>query len=164
MIAVYREHEHQLDQGDLLVDAPFLDRRGDEHDEASQLGLVTSHGCDCERYERQLTKGADDGFVDGYCVQVAPVLAAADFERGLLGDIRRGRVTQYFSIPDESPWDELVVDLHQEQPIPVVRLLDCIRQASLSAEMWHRLVVHIFRLQSHIKPETVFAPEFLREA
>jgi hypothetical protein len=166
VVAVYREHDHELDQGDLLDDVPFVHRRASEDpDVVLRRGLVTSHGCDCERYERRRRDGtADESFLAGYAVQVAPVLPAAEFNPGLMGDIRRGRVPQYFAIPEENPWPEWVVDLHQEQPIPVSDLLDCERDACLSDEMWRRLVVHRFYLQSRVKPETAFAGELMDEA
>jgi hypothetical protein len=159
-LPVYREHDFEIDQGDIFRDVPFVFRRGPALEIQSALGIVTSHGCDCERYTRERDNGADVDFLETYTVQVAPVIGTDGFDGGLMGDIRRGRVPKYFAISAEDHRPESLVDLHLQQPIPVVELLARERETSLSEESWLRLVVHIFVLQSRLKPEDVFTEDF----
>lgn len=160
-MAVYRDHDHEIDQGDVLVDVPFVFRRGESVEVKPRLGVVTSHGCDCERYTRRRDQGADDVFLETYTVQVAPLIHTVDFDAGVLGDIRRGRVRKYFAIPADDEHPEVLIDLHLEQPVPVAELLDLHRETSLSDETWAQLVVHQFVLQSRLNPDDVFRPEVL---
>jgi hypothetical protein len=159
-VPVYRQHDHEIDQGDVFADVPFVVRRGPQLDIERAVGIVTSHGCDCERYTRQREGGADAEFLETYTVQVAPVIGTQEFDGGVMGDIRRGRVPKYFAIAPEEGRPEVLINLHLEQPVPVAELLANEREASLSDEWWRRLVVHIFVLQSRLKPDQVFVEDF----
>lgn len=165
MAEVHRDHAYEIDQGDVLESVPFIVRRGSNATVRPGLGVVTSHGCECERYTRERDeRAAPMSFLEHYPLQVAPLRPPDQpNNQGLLGDIRRGRVLRYFFVPAEGELPDLVVNLIHEQPIPAILLLQLRRVASLNEEYWLRLVVHIFRLQSHKNPEQVFTREFLGE-
>jgi hypothetical protein len=160
-VAVYRDLEHQVDRGDIFGGVPFVYRHDAEIIVLPGPGIVTSHGCDCEKYERHMAaKKVDPAFLGTYTVQVAPLRSPIQFEAdGLIGDIRAGRAPRYFALPEEDPRGEMLVDLFFEQPILVKDLLAADRQASISEEMWRRLCVHCMVLQTRREVADVLRDE-----
>lgn len=157
MPGVYRELGDVLDQGDLLVDVPFLRREGAaEPSVVTELGIVTSNGCQCERFTEAQARGASQEIIQTYPLHVAPVYDAASYDKGLQGDIRKGRVRRHFWIPREGEMPDLIVDLFYDQPVPAIALSDLHRVASISTDLWYALLVHAWTFRSHINPDDVF--------
>lgn len=150
---VLREHEHDIDQGDILNEVPFVERRGSGVFKIEMLGMVTSHGCTCEKYTRLRDSGeADDHFLETYTLHVTPLMAASRFDGNELGNIRSGRVRQYHALPASDVLPELVLDLNLEQPVPAILLLELKRRASLAEAFWDRFVIHRFVFQTRRDP------------
>jgi hypothetical protein len=161
-VSVYGDAHYALDQGYLLDAVPVRFPRSGEDSVEQSLAVVTSHGCDCDRYERAKAAG-DSG--ETLVVQVAPVhpLAALD-DNGLHNDIRKGGVHRYFHIPAEAGHDELVADLFFEQPLPTGDLMRLVRVASLSEDWCWRLSLQIFVLRSRKRIEDVFRDDAVPKA
>lgn len=159
MPRVYRDPDEPLDQGDLLEDVPFVRRADDSIEVLPNLGIITSHGCDSERYFRYVSQGKDDTILATYPASVAPVYPAAsraDLATGQLRLIGEGRMPRYFLLPEEEPHPERIIDLLYEQPIPARVLESLNRIGSISEDYWHYLLVHMWVRRSRMKPEDVF--------
>lgn len=168
MTWVYGPSQYDLNQGDLFLGVPFHLPRGLNPDDDPTFevhaGLLTSHGCDCERYDRAVEKGASQNVIDRLPLQVALVHDLAELDAGLAGDVREHRVSRYFYMPGDEEQPEQVADLWFEQPVPAVELVRLDRRATLSEEWRLKLIVQIWRLRSHLEEEDVFKEDWDREA
>lgn len=165
----YEAPEHELNQGDLFEGVPFHLPVGTAEvpEFERMLGLITSHSCDCDRYERAVQKDADQDVLDRMPLLVAPVHGMEELEGrnpGLAGDIRATRVPRYFHLADDGHQPEQVADLWFEQPVSAVQLLQLDRRATLTEECRLSLLVQIWRLRSHLKEQDVFKETWADEA
>jgi hypothetical protein len=150
----YAGHDYELHHGDLLEEVPFFERWAFGEEQLVRyrcLGVVTSHGCVCERFLRKRDSGkASDQELASYTLHVSPVDKIDDFDPGILGDIRKGRVHDLFALPSEGKLPEFIVDLSQEQPIPAATVMELRRMASLSEDCMWALMLHRFRYQTRV--------------
>lgn len=166
MTWVYGPREHQLNQGDLYESVPFhlpVGKSDVSSDFERMLGLVTSHGCDCEKYDRAVQRGQTQETLDRMPLLAAPVHDLEDLNASLAGDVRKVRVPRYFYMPADEHQPELVADLWFEQPVAIPQLLDLEHRATLDEEWRLKLIVQIFRLRSHLKEESVFKEDWADE-
>jgi hypothetical protein len=161
---VYREHEHPLDQGDILEAVPFLRRRLATLNTFTAAGVVMSHGCECEGFERLAAEENPNRIrLETYPVHLAPIYPPDNIEAnqpGILGDIAKGRVRRYFLLPAEDGHPEAIVDFYYEQPVPASMLTELNRRGSLTEEAWLRLMAHLFAFRTRlvIDPADTRAP------
>lgn len=154
MSSPYRKHEYRLDQGDLLAKVPFTLETADGHQIVQTTGVLTSHGCDCERIERTPRESAAWPLLR---VHVAPIQPATAFPSdGTVGNIRAGRVPRYYALPREGQIPEYVVDFWYEQPIHPEKLLGLQRIASLTEEEWIKMMIQHFVGRVHKDPADIF--------
>ena len=115
----------RLGQGDILRDVSFHIRHGQGHRVEVMQGIVTSHSCDCDKFHTWRAKNPGPSrTLDEWAISVAPIGKMNQVDAGLAGDIRRGRVPRYFSLPAEGfvLRHESLADLMYEQPVPAILL------------------------------------------
>jgi hypothetical protein len=160
--ALQKLDDHLLDQGDVLANVPFVRwKDGKPTFGAKSLGIITSHGCACEDYERALDKPGRSSQADRVMLQVAPLKPAKAF-----GDkvevIRSGSQLDCFFVQGEgSVLADQVVDLTREQGIPASVLVPCKTVTRIADWQWRALLVHVAVSRFHQQPEKLFLDEVL---
>lgn len=144
---------------------PFVRWRNGEGIEGTpSRGIITSHGCTCEDYERAIEAGKSSA-ASRVLLQVAPLQSASVFDETKQREIQNGeRLDLFFVYGDGSKLKDQVADLTREQPIPAGVLTTCKKVARLADWQWNALLVHIAVSRFHVKPEKLFHPELLRES
>lgn len=163
-MAVYAEPEEpdRLNQGDLLIDVPFVGQDARDRAHATvALGVVTAHSCDCDKFFSFREKGLAEELEATWPIMVAPVHDPELLVGGQAGHARKGEMPRYFPIPSEGDHPELVIDLWREEAIPAVTLIELDRQACLSRETLLALYAHLWWLRTRLRPEDVFKEEAL---
>lgn len=159
MAGVYADPEEpeRLNQGDLLVDVPFVGQdASDRCRVTTSLGLVTTNSCDCDKFFAAQEKGLSDDLAATWPIIVAPAHPPELLVGGQAGDASKGRMPRYFPIPAEDDHPELVVDLWREEAIPAVELIGLQRQACLSRDNLLALYAHVWWLRTRLRPDDVF--------
>lgn len=152
---IYVEREEPLNQGDIFAEVDFTLPRGASRVPETRAGMVLSHSCDCDKYFAELER---DRVPEPDCwpVTVAPIHEISELDAGKAGDARRNRIKRFFYLPAEGGFDEMVVDLWFEQPIPIVQLDPDGRLTSLSDDWVKRLHIQMWELRTRIKAEDAF--------
>jgi hypothetical protein len=109
--------------------------------------MIVSHDCDCDKFLKPKTPIPDKA-KPLWPITMAPVHPIEHLDGARIKLIRQDRIDRYFHLPGENGLPELVADLWLEQPVPMVKALDCERQASLSDEWRARLWAQIIRLRT----------------
>ncbi len=151
-----------LDQGEILADVPFVRWKDDKPIfEALRRGIITSHGCACEDYERAAKEAARSRKAGAVMLHVAPIEPATQY-RDRQEAIARGEFLDYFFISGEGTvLKSHVVDLTKEQAIPASVLSRCKKVSRIADWQWKRLLVHIAVSRFHQQPEELFQEELL---
>jgi hypothetical protein len=118
-------------------------------------GLVLTHSCDVDKFDK-LKPNVAGNERKRYPLTVAPLLPAAEFSNGVIGDIRAGRHKRFFLLPAEEGHPAMVADLWSMQQVPLLEVKRLKREATLSPEHLAKLHVHLFVLFSHRNPDEVF--------
>jgi hypothetical protein len=125
-----------LDQGEILADVPFVRWEDDKPIfEALRRGIITSHGCACEDYERAAKEAARSRKAGAVMLHVAPIEPATQY-RDRQEAIARGEFLDHFYISGEGTvLKSHVVDLTKEQAIPASVLSRCMRTGLYRVEL-----------------------------
>ncbi len=143
-MAVYVDRtEHKANQGDIFDGVPFTAYVPGQ----PTLGMIVSHDCDCDKFLKPTTPVPDQAR-PLWPITVAPVHLIDALDGARIKLIREDRMDRYFHLPEANGLPELVADLWLEQPVPIVDVLECERQASLSDEWRGRLWAQIVRLRT----------------
>jgi hypothetical protein len=155
------DSELLLEGGLVLAKIPFVKwENGEARIGADGPGIITSHGCACEDYERALQEGRTSA-ARRLMLMAAPLKQAKAF-RDKIETIKGGTALDYFFIKGENPWPaDQVVDLTHEQAIPASVLADCKKVAQIADWQWKRLLIHIAISRFHQQPEELFREELL---
>lgn len=154
-----------LNHGDILPDVPLVARRLDALEPTENRAVITSHGCDNEKYFRHKEKETGGHILQTYPVMVAPLYAASGVgDAGLQGDIEAGRVRRYFFLPADDGSEALVADLFYEQPVPAILLENLKPTHRLTREWWLRFLVHLWVQRSRLDPDDVFRKDVVPDA
>ncbi len=145
----------------MLGDVPFVKwENGKARTGTVGPGIITSHGCSCEDYERALREGRTSA-ARRLMLMAAPLKQAKAF-REKIETIKTGTALDYFFIKGENPWPaDQVVDLTHEQALPASVLADCRNVALIADWQWKALLVHIAISRFHQQPEELFREELL---
>jgi hypothetical protein len=159
--ALQKLDDHLLDQGDVLADVPFVRWRDGKPTFGSKgLGIITSHGCACEDYERAL-EAHRSSQAERVMLQVAPLKPAKVFGEKI-EVIKSGTHLDLFYVQGEgSRLADQVVDLTREQGIPASVLAACKKCARIADWQWRALLVHVAVSRFHQQPEKLFLNEVL---
>ena len=157
----YRAHDYRIDQGDIFRDVPFLVRGPNDEIATKKLpGIVTSHGCYCERYDRALEAGKTTRAAK-IQLYVCPITSARNLNANDQATVREGKNFQYHALPVIPGVPEMFVDATLEQSIPA-RLLETLdRTASLTETEWIKLVVHQTTFRFRREAAAIFRPDLL---
>jgi hypothetical protein len=150
-----------LEGGLVLAKVPFVRwEDGEPHTGSEAQGIITSHGCSCEDYERAIQEGRSSA-AKRKMLMVAPLKAAKVF-RDKIDTIKSGTALDYFFIQGEPPWPaDQVVDLTREQAIPASVLAGCKKVAQIEDWQWKALLIHIAISRFHQQPEDLFREDLL---
>lgn len=153
---------HFLDQGEILANVPFVRwEDGTPVFNAVRRGIVTSHGCACEDYERAAAEDERSRKAGAIMLQVAPISPATQY-RDNQEAIARGEFLDFFFIAGEGTiLKDQVVDLTREQAIPASVLAKCKKTARIADWQWKALLIHIAVSRFHQQPEELFLKELL---
>jgi hypothetical protein len=151
-----------LDQGEILADVPFVRwEDGKPIFGAVRRGIITSHGCACEDYERAAKEAERSRKAGAVMIHVAPIAPATQY-RDRQEAIARGEFLDYFFIFGEgSILKDHVLDLTREQAIPASVLAKCKKISRIADWQWKGLLVHIAVSRFHQQPEELFREELL---
>jgi hypothetical protein len=151
----------QLDQGMILADVPFVKwENGKAKLESPGRGIITSHGCACEDYERAANAEGRSSQADRVMLQVAPLKPAKAFG-DKIETIKRGVQLDCFFVEGDGSIADQVVDLTREQGIPASVLAECKKSGQIADWQWKALLVHIAVSRFHQTPEELFRVELL---
>jgi hypothetical protein len=158
----FQLHDDELDQGDIFSNIPFVKwHEGEPAIGGGARGVVTSHGCTCEDYQRRLDLGHTQAAAK-VMIQVAPLRPATSFPLQQRSAIADGDYFDYFLVYGQrGVLGDQVADLTKEQSIPASVVMTCDKIARLAPWQWNRLLVHIAVSRFHQKPETIFRPDIL---
>jgi hypothetical protein len=95
-----------------------------------------------------------------WCVTVAIVHPIEELNPSRRKAAQEDAMPRYLVLPAEGEFGELVVDLWTEQPVRMMALLECARQASLSDESRTRLWWKIIRLRLGREYREILKGEF----
>ncbi len=128
----------ELAQGDILADVEFYAPRGGGYQPTEHArGVITSHSCDFTKFAAAREK---ERAVDRYPLLVAPLIKASEMDADTAGNARADKMPRYFSLGDESPFEEEhFADYWFMQPVAVLELLATQRLASVTDEYQTRL-------------------------
>lgn len=152
---VYGPPEKELNQGDVVADVPFIGRRLRDTTSVVLPGLITSNGCDLDKYW-ELREDLSRNQKLAWPVTLAPLHGLEGLDHGAAGDARGNRHRRYFYIPAEGQQPEMVADLWLQQPVPLALVQRLERRATLSDEWVARLWLHAFVTFTRRDPEDVF--------
>jgi hypothetical protein len=152
----------QLDEGDVLANIPFVKWKDGVPEITPKRGIITSHGCACEDYERALAMGRTSAAAK-ILLRVAPCRTLeSNFPEDKLEAIRNGETWQYFYVEGDETFGPQILDLDNEQPVPASILNDLDRVARLAPWQWKRLLMHMAVHRFHRQAEEIFRDELLR--
>jgi hypothetical protein len=121
--------------------------------------VITSHGCACEDYERELAAGRTQA-ASKVMLQVAPLRAITGMPQHRVDEIKSGRQLDYFYVyGEQNRLPDHLVDLALEQPVPASLMSRCTKIARLAPWQWRHLLVHIAVSRFHQTPEELFLPK-----
>lgn len=145
----------------ILADAPLVKwENGKAKFDSPGRGIITSHGCACEDYERAAATEGRSSQADRVMLQVAPLKPAKAFGEKL-DTIRRGIQLDCFFLEGDGSLADQVVDLTREQAIPASVLAQCKKSGQIADWQWKRLLVHIAVSRFHQPPEELFLDSLL---
>ncbi|HUB35648.1 MAG TPA: hypothetical protein VL972_02390 [Solirubrobacteraceae bacterium] len=145
----------------ILADVPFVKwERGKAKLDSKGRGIITSHGCACEDYERAARRSERSSQADRVMLQVAPLKPAKVFGEKL-ELIRSGSHLDFFFVEGDGSIADQVVDLTREQGLPASVLAECKRSGQIADWQWKALLVHVAVSRFHQTPEKLFLPELL---
>jgi hypothetical protein len=149
-----------LDQGMILANVPFVKWEGGKAKlDSPGRGIITSHGCACEDYERAVARGRSSQ-ADRVMLQVAPLKPAKAFG-DKIETIKQGIQLDCFFIEGDASLADQVVDLTREQGIPASVLASCKKAGQIADWQWSGLLVHIAVSRFHQTPEELFRQDLL---
>jgi hypothetical protein len=156
--------DEHLDEGDILSAVPFIRwKDGKPEIKPNVRGVITSHGCACEDYERAVAKGQKDK-AGKMMLQIAPLRDIKGIPAHRLDEIKAGKQLDYFYIYGEGgTLNDHIVDLTHEQPIPASMLNDCRKVARLAPWQFKNLLIHLTVSRFHQPPEEIFRDDLLDE-
>jgi hypothetical protein len=155
--APFRALDTHLDEGDILSDAPLLkwDEDGTPTAKPSRV-IVTSNGCTCEDYERDIAAGRDQK-ARKRMVMVAPLRNVSSYPEDIHAAIQNGEFyDRFYVFGDGARLQDQVVDLTREYHVPAAILANCTKVARLANWQWRRLLVQIAVSRFHQPPEEIF--------
>lgn len=158
----FKPRDEHLDQGDILANVPFVKwvDGGIELGGGSR-GIITSHGCSCEDYERAIARGQTQA-ARKTMLQVAPLVAIERVPEHRRAEIETGQYFDRFYVYGEgSLLGDQMLDFTREQPIPAGVLAGCEKVARISDWQWQRLLIHLAVSRFHQAPETLFRIDLL---
>jgi hypothetical protein len=145
----------------ILADVPFVKWDGGEAKFDSQgRGIITSHGCACEDYERAAKTSGRSSQAERVMLQVAPLKPAKAFGEKI-EVIKNGSQLDCFFIEGDGSIADQVVDLTREQGIPASVLAECKRSGQIADWQWKGLLVHMAVSRFHQQPEELFLKKLL---
>lgn len=159
-MAPFRPRDGQISDGDILEAVPFLKWKDGEAKPVSARGIVTSHGCACEDYERALGAGKSSK-ARKVLLRVARMQPASNFPALVLDDIRDGQHTDLFFVDGDETTPDQVVDLTNEQPFPAELLVKLPFRTRISEAQWKRLQMQAMVERLHAKPEEFLKAEIV---
>ncbi len=146
----------------ILADVPFVKwENGKAKLDSPGRGIITSHGCACEDYERAVAMSGRSSQANRVMLQVAPLRPARQFPSDKLDTIKAGSHLDCFFIQGDGSIADQVVDLTREQGIPASVLATCKRSGVIAEWQWKGLLVHIAVSRFHQTPEELFRLELL---
>lgn len=142
-MAVYKDRSaDDVNQGDIFDGVSFTAITS-----ITMMGMVVSHDCDCDKFLKPKNPIPDEQR-PLFPITVAPVHLISQLPPEWASLVRESRMPRYLHLPAEGEFEELVVDLWHEQPVPIVTVLEQTRLASLSDEWRSRLWTQIIRLRT----------------
>lgn len=145
----------------ILADVPFVKWDGGKAKfDSPGRGIITSHGCACEDYERAAAASGRSSQAERVMLQVAPLKPAKAFGEKI-EVIKVGSQLDCFFIEGDGSIADQVVDLTREQGIPACVLAGCKRSGQIADWQWKSLLVHIAVSRFHQQPEELFLRELL---
>jgi hypothetical protein len=152
----FKPLDEHLDQGDILANAPVLKWTNGEASFAENRVVVTSNGCACEDYEREVEKGQTSA-ARKIMIMVAPIRNANSYPPQMQQDIKDGKFyNRFFISGDTRRLQDQVVDLTREYHVPASLLSECTKVARLADWQWKRLLIQQSVSRFHQPPEEIF--------
>ncbi len=152
-----------IDQGYIFANVPFpvWDEAGAGWKAVPSNGLVTSHECACEDYQRAINAGFGDK-ANKIDLQVAPIQSASRYSEEAIALILAGEHLERFFVHGGKSLPDSVVRIDEETAIPAYVLAGLKPITVLAPWQWRQLVIHLTVSQWHQKPEKILHPDLLK--